>query len=235
MTTNKETLASYYSLLRLAPDADLDQLKKCYKARVKAWHPDKLPSSSKKLQDMATEKLNLVNKAYEVLEKHIKAGGKNPKGTKVPKRGEESKSSSSDSSQEQNKTKKQTPPNPESSTGEVFHTLSNGDKYAGDIEDKKPHGEGVYIFSGGNRYIGEFKNGKPHGVGEFTFSTGDKYIGQFKEDSMEGQGTYHYTNGDKYSGEFKAGQPHGDGTYTASSGKLVRGVWKKGSLISELE
>ena len=252
MEIDKGSVKKYFSILKLKPDADLDELKLAYRKRVKSWHPDKFPSSSERLQKMAHDKLHEVNVAYQHLKKYIKIESR--KAAKGPAR-ENRDASTGPVAQappyeppapqpgfydRKDRWEAEAPrkpgvqaPQPKVSANDDFHRLPNGDKYAGDIVNNKPHGEGVYIFAGGNRYAGEFKNGKPHGIGAFTFSTGDKYEGQFKEDSMEGQGIYFYANGDKYMGQFKSGQPHGEGVYITAGGKQSRGIWENGFLKTE--
>lgn len=261
MKLDKDTVKKYFSILKLKLDADLDELKQAYRKRMKSWHPDKFPSTSERLQKMAHDKLHEVNVAYKQLEKFIKKESKKTAGDKTGRRKTDKDPSESRSAADEPETK--TPPyepppppgfydskdrwegeaprkpgvpepQPKVSSHDDFHRLPNGDRYAGDIVNTKPHGEGVYVFAGGNKYVGEFKNGKPHGIGEFTFATGDRYEGQFKEDSMEGQGTYFYANGDKYMGQFKGGHPHGEGVYTSVGGKQVRGLWENGFLKTEM-
>ena len=50
------------------------------------------------------------------------------------------------------------------------------------------------------KYVGEMENGKYHGQGTFTFRDGDKYVGEFKDGKMDGQGTFTYPDGVKYVG-----------------------------------
>ena len=54
-------------------------------------------------------------------------------------------------------------------------------KYVGDIENRKPNGQGTYIFHDGRKYVGGWKDGKEHGQGTFTFSDGKKGVGEFRE------------------------------------------------------
>ena len=241
MTKTEGSLEKYYKILRLEPGAGPDELKKAYKNRVKAWHPDKLPSASKRLQKLAHDKLAAIKVAHRALGKHIRAEAKKTGGKAPDIKGPQVKTAPANAPasipapapRAKDPVQQKAAAMPARPPGNAFTTLANGDRYAGDVVDNKPHGEGIYIFSAGNQYVGEFKKGKPHGVGEFTFASGDKYTGQFIEDSMEGQGVYHYANGDKYTGQFKGGQPHGEGAYTAASGKHVKGVWENGFLKTE--
>ena len=72
MKLDKDAVKKYFALLKLKPDADLAELKKAYRRRVKFWHPDKFPSSSERLQKMAHDKLHEINVAHKQLEKYIR-------------------------------------------------------------------------------------------------------------------------------------------------------------------
>ena len=61
----------YFDRVNVFP-APPDELKKAYRSRVKAWHPDKLSSASKRLQKLAQDKLADINVAHKALGKHIR-------------------------------------------------------------------------------------------------------------------------------------------------------------------
>ncbi len=63
-------------------------------------------------------------------------------------------------------------------------------KYVGDIENRKPNGQGTYIFHDGRKYVGGWKDGKEHGQGTFTFSDGKKGVGEFRENKPWNITTY---------------------------------------------
>jgi len=42
-------------------------------------------------------------------------------------------------------------------------------KYVGEIENRKPNGQGTNNFNDGRMYVGGWKDGKEHGQGTFTF------------------------------------------------------------------
>ncbi len=154
MTMTKGSQEKYFELLHLKFDADLDELKKAYESRVKAWHPDKFPSNSKRLQKMANDRLREVDLAYNALDKHIRAEAKktrnNAQRPKIKKiKTVQAKSPPKPESKEARLGKSASRPAEAPENG--FHILPNGDKYAGDIVNNKPHGEGIYIFSGGNQ------------------------------------------------------------------------------------
>ena len=76
----------------------------------------------------------------------------------------------------------------------------NGEKYVGEVESGKPHGQGTWTSPIGEKYVGEFKEGKKHGQGTWTspIGWGDaepcytskcrpghvKFVGEFKDDKM---------------------------------------------------
>jgi hypothetical protein len=98
------------------------------------------------------------------------------------------------------------------------YTFANGNKYEGEYEDGKRHGQGTFIFADGEMYLGEFKNGNYHGKSIYTFANGNKYIGQWQGGKFNGPGTFYYlaedqSKGDKYIGEWKGGEFFGEGTY----------------------
>ena len=76
----------------------------------------------------------------------------------------------------------------------------NGEKYVGEVESGKPHGQGTWTSPIGEKYVGEFKEGKKHGQGTWTspIGWGDaepcytskcrpghvKFVGHFKDNKM---------------------------------------------------
>ena len=83
MTKAKVSPEKYFKLLKLEPGAGLDELKRAYRKRVKAWHPDKLPSTSKRLQKLAHDKLHEIDVAYKALGEYIRKEAKKT-GEKTP-------------------------------------------------------------------------------------------------------------------------------------------------------
>jgi hypothetical protein len=59
---------------------------------------------------------------------------------------------------------------------------------------------GTYVWDSGNKYVGDWQNDKRHGQGINTWVDGEKYVGEYKDNKAHGQGTYTYANGDKYVG-----------------------------------
>jgi len=49
-------------------------------------------------------------------------------------------------------------------------------------------GYGVMVYANGEKYVGEFDNRKRHGQGVYFLSNGDKYVGSWKHDKYNGEG-----------------------------------------------
>ena len=47
-----------------------------------------------------------------------------------------------------------------------------GDKYVGNFNNWKRHGQGTYFYKNGDKHFGEWKKGKRHGIGTYTFKNG---------------------------------------------------------------
>ena len=105
-----------------------------------------------------------------------------------------------------------------------------GDKYVGDWQNDKLHGQGTYTFANGDKYVGEHKDNKAHGQGTYTHANGNKHVGEYKDDKRNGQGTYTHANGNKYVGEYKDGKKHGQGTYNFANGIKTVGAWENNKL-----
>ena len=104
----------------------------------------------------------------------------------------------------------------------------NGDKYVGEWQNDKSHGQGTYTWADGDIYIGEYKNDLMDGQGTYTWSAGDKYVGEWQNDQRHGQGTYIYSTGNKYVGRYKNSKKHGQGTFTWANGDRYVGEYKDG-------
>ena len=90
--------------------------------------------------------------------------------------------------------------------------------------------QGTYTNANGNKYVGEWQNDKWHGQGIRNLANGDKYVGEFKNDQWHGQGILTYGNGDKYVGGFRKRKAYGQGTFTFASGKKWTGEWDNNKL-----
>ena len=67
-------------------------------------------------------------------------------------------------------------------------------KYVGEIENRKPNGQGTLTWFNGDKYVGEFMDGKKNGQGTYTFYYGRKYVGEFM-DGKRWKGTMYYKDG----------------------------------------
>ena len=47
---------------------------------------------------------------------------------------------------------------------------------------------GTYVWDDGDKYLGEWNNNKIHGQGTYTFADGEKYEGEFIDSKKHGQG-----------------------------------------------
>jgi len=75
-------------------------------------------------------------------------------------------------------------------------TLSNGNKYIGELKDGKPHGKGTRSATSDSQtgvYTGEFRDGMPHGQGTYFLPEGsarklgiDRWEGRFIDGEFQG-------------------------------------------------
>ena len=87
----------------------------------------------------------------------------------------------------------------------VIIAYSNGYKYAGEVRDTLPDGEGTIASPQGDMYTGSWKNGRPHGYGNYLWANGDIFSGMWVNGAMHGEGEF-YMNGKEYKGEWKNGE-----------------------------
>ncbi len=64
------TLQGAYKLLRVAPSASRDELRRAYHGRVASNHPDKVSHLSEELQQRAQELTQRLNRAYDMIQRH---------------------------------------------------------------------------------------------------------------------------------------------------------------------
>lgn len=67
---NGFTLNDAYFILGLKPDATIDEIKSSYKQRMKEYHPDRVASLGVELKQLAEQKTQQINKAYEMIKKY---------------------------------------------------------------------------------------------------------------------------------------------------------------------
>ncbi len=119
-----------------------------------------------------------------------------------------------------------TPPPDRPGTTRV--TLSNGDRYEGDVLGVTRTGRGTYVFANGDTYAGDFLNNEFHGKGKQSYASGDVYEGDYDHSAKTGQGEYRFANGDRYQGGYANNQYHGKGTHTFKSGDSFEGNFQMG-------
>lgn len=122
----------------------------------------------------------------------------------------------------------------------VKKPFSIGDKYVGEWQDGKYHGQGTFTRAYGAKWEGEWKEGKLNGQGTFTGREGEQYIGGFKDGEEHGNGTQISLNGKRYDGQWKEGRLHGRVKITWPNGDQWIGEWdrgyqKKGTLTKYIE
>jgi len=101
----------------------------------------------------------------------------------------------------------------------------NGDKYNGQMNMGKFHGQGRFDYSNGRGwYKGEYRHGKQHGRGSRLFMNDSRYEGDFLHGAMHGEGMMEWLNGDQYVGEWLEGFPNGRGVYIYAHGDRYEGT-----------
>ena len=66
-------MSNPYEVLGIKPGASEAEVKAAYKALVKKYHPDKYQNNP--LADLAEEKLQEINEAYDQIMKSMQSGG----------------------------------------------------------------------------------------------------------------------------------------------------------------
>tara|TARA_B100001142_G_scaffold296659_1_gene318503 strand:- start:113 stop:544 length:432 start_codon:yes stop_codon:yes gene_type:complete len=93
---------------------------------------------------------------------------------------------------------------------------------------------GAYTFTDGEKYVGEWQDDKRHGQGTYTFANGDKYVGEHLDGLQDGQGTYTFADGTQYVGEWQDNKRHGQGTYTFANGTIERGYYMNNEYVPDI-
>ena len=98
----------------------------------------------------------------------------------------------------------------------------NGEKYIGDLEGEKRHGQGVCFYPNGNKYEGGWREDSMFGQGVYTWKDGSFYEGDWQDNEMHGQGVKILANGERCEGSWKKGKRDGRGVMKRD--KKIRGV-----------
>ena len=116
--------------------------------------------------------------------------------------------------------------------GQGIKYYTSGDRYEDEWKDGKANGQGVYYWADGGRSEGEWKDGKRNGQGVWYGANGDRYEGEWKDNKRNGQGVYYYANGDRYEGEYKDDKRNGQGVFYYADGRSENQEWKDGERVS---
>ena len=108
----------------------------------------------------------------------------------------------------------------------VVLTYPNGDRYDGDCQEKKRHGQGTLTYADGGTYVGQWANDVREGQGTNTWANGNRYQGGWKNNRAHGQGTITYSNGGRYFGQWAGGKRNGQGTNQWANGERYEGAWR---------
>ena len=71
-------------------------------------------------------------------------------------------------------------------------TYIHGDKYVGDWEAAKKHGQGELYYANGDMFRGEWVADRASGSGVLMYANNNRYEGQWHEDRRHGQGTFYH-------------------------------------------
>jgi hypothetical protein len=108
-------------------------------------------------------------------------------------------------------------------------TLSNGDRYLGQMKFGIPNGDGLLLFKDGNTYFGGFTNGRYEGDGAYFSINGEKFIGQFQGNQKHGNGKTFFTNGSFHEGQYQFDLIEGIGIFTSADGNKFFGDFTLGN------
>lgn len=59
------TESTWHDVLELAPDADIEAIRAAYRRLISQYHPDKVATLGQDLKDLAVQKSQSINAAYE--------------------------------------------------------------------------------------------------------------------------------------------------------------------------
>ena len=102
-----------------------------------------------------------------------------------------------------------------------------GGRYAGDLVEGKPHGQGFLMSYNGEIYDGQFEDGLRHGKGRIIYKDGSEFEGVFDGDVRHGKGKMRDANGDVFDGMFQDDVKEGPGVFRYVTGEEFKGDWKE--------
>ena len=92
--------------------------------------------------------------------------------------------------------------------------------------------QGTYTNANGNKYVGEWQNDKWHGQGIRNLANGDKYVGGFRKRKAYGQGTFTFASGKKWTGEWDNNKLNGPAIKYNQDGSIYQeGFFKDDKLL----
>ena len=106
--------------------------------------------------------------------------------------------------------------------------LSDGSRYAGEIDGVVPHGHGCLAKTDGSFCIGVFEFGELTGHGAMYTAGGDYFEGVFKKGIIL-KGRVRRMDNTTYEGEFLDFKPQGNGNLLLSDGTKLTGIFEEGS------
>ncbi|MDE7379401.1 MAG: hypothetical protein K2N13_10680 [Paraprevotella sp.] len=103
-------------------------------------------------------------------------------------------------------------------------------KYQGQLNGRRPEGEGTAVFETGDTYTGAWHNGLREGHGEMLYANGDKYEGEWKAGRRTGKGIYIKSLKPRthVQGDFVDGLPHGIAICYTNGRIAYNGRWVDG-------
>lgn len=108
-------------------------------------------------------------------------------------------------------------------SGRGVYMFANGDRYEGEFADNLFHGRGAKFYANGDRFEGQFVHAIQQGPGVHTFANGDRFEGNFRDNLFDGKGSFIYISGDRYDGNFVQGAKQGMGVYQYANGDRYEG------------
>lgn len=103
--------------------------------------------------------------------------------------------------------------------GQGKMTYADGSYYEGTWHKDVMHGHGKFVTSDNEIYEGAFVNGLKHGRGHTTFADGSFFAGDYQFGNVQGKGKF-IADGDIYEGDWEDNMEHGKGKLTYATGKL---------------
>lgn len=107
-----------------------------------------------------------------------------------------------------------------------------GDRYDGEFQGGRYHGQGKMVEPSGRTYEGSWVEGAASGEGVYVSATGLRIEGSFDRGYPTGSVKMTFPNGDVYEGDSDDFTMHGQGKLTRpSTGDVWEGTFERGSLI----